>query len=403
MNKKGHTPAGGPDPTASQPPVPPVEPDPDHAPASPPGRDGWSRDELLQVSEEVAAAFPAGDTHTGLVLMDVDPQHLHAYWNVTPEDLAAARQGTTGPQELVLRVLEGDPTAPGEPAFELEVHGLNSHRLVDLWSEGGPYVAELGLRGPRGFTLLARSDAAAPPREGPPTAPAPAPPPSVPPPPTSLGPGPGRGEPEPGTDFPETGPGEPHPRAETVTSEPLALGPDGPPETGATGDPDRGRLDPTLVADTADLAAAFPATGSGEAPPVADEAPAPVSVDLDAPSALPEADAPLSLQGYGPPSPGADPVSLGGVPGPHEAAALEQAQVAYSSSALAGEHPELEVHVELHVYGRARPGARLELFGRRVKLRPDGSFSIRRPLPQGAVVLPLDYFPEGGHGEDDHD
>jgi hypothetical protein len=41
------------------------------------------------------------------------------------------------------------------------------------------------------------------------------------------------------------------------------------------------------------------------------------------------------------------------------------------------------------VYGRARPGSRLRIFGRPVVLRPDGSFSVRRPLPTGAVVLPI--------------
>jgi len=62
--------------------------------------------------------------------------------------------------------------------------------------------------------------------------------------------------------------------------------------------------------------------------------------------------------------------------------------VTYSSSALAGS-PLLEINAELHVYGRARPGSRLRIFGRPVVLRPDGSFSVRRPLPAGAVVLPI--------------
>jgi hypothetical protein len=49
----------------------------------------------------------------------------------------------------------------------------------------------------------------------------------------------------------------------------------------------------------------------------------------------------------------------------------------------------LEVNVELHIYGRAKPGMNLHLFGQPVPLRPDGSFSIRKPLPHGAIVLPL--------------
>ena len=58
-----------------------------------------------------------------------------------------------------------------------------------------------------------------------------------------------------------------------------------------------------------------------------------------------------------------------------------------SSYALGRENVEFEVNAELHVFGRARPGTRLELFGRKVPLRPDGSFSITRPLPNGALVL----------------
>lgn len=49
----------------------------------------------------------------------------------------------------------------------------------------------------------------------------------------------------------------------------------------------------------------------------------------------------------------------------------------------------LEVNVELHIYGRAKPGTELTLYGQPVPLRPDGTFSIRKPLPQGAIVLPL--------------
>jgi hypothetical protein len=55
--------------------------------------------------------------------------------------------------------------------------------------------------------------------------------------------------------------------------------------------------------------------------------------------------------------------------------------------------PDLEVNVELHIYGRAKPGSHLTLHGQRVVLRPDGTFSIRKPLPQGAIVLPLELRP----------
>ncbi|MFO1120175.1 MAG: hypothetical protein U1E38_08825 [Rhodospirillales bacterium] len=58
-----------------------------------------------------------------------------------------------------------------------------------------------------------------------------------------------------------------------------------------------------------------------------------------------------------------------------------------SSFALGRDSVEFEINAELHVFGRARPGTRLQLFGRPVPLRPDGSFSITRPLPAGALVF----------------
>ena len=48
---------------------------------------------------------------------------------------------------------------------------------------------------------------------------------------------------------------------------------------------------------------------------------------------------------------------------------------------------DFEVNAELHVFGRARPGSKLVLFGHPVPLRPDGTFSVVRPLPHGALVL----------------
>jgi hypothetical protein len=66
-------------------------------------------------------------------------------------------------------------------------------------------------------------------------------------------------------------------------------------------------------------------------------------------------------------------------------------RVSYSSSLL-GRAPgdELEVHVELHVHGRVHPGDALRLFGEPVPVRPDGSFSYRRPLPEAVLFVPVE-------------
>ena len=63
--------------------------------------------------------------------------------------------------------------------------------------------------------------------------------------------------------------------------------------------------------------------------------------------------------------------------------------VGFSSFEQGRREVALEINVELHIYGRAKPGTELSLYGQPVPLRPDGTFSIRKPLPQGAVVLPL--------------
>jgi hypothetical protein len=58
-----------------------------------------------------------------------------------------------------------------------------------------------------------------------------------------------------------------------------------------------------------------------------------------------------------------------------------------SSYALGRETVLFEINAELHVFGRARPGTQLQLFGRKVPLRPDGTFLVIQPLPSGALVL----------------
>ena len=63
--------------------------------------------------------------------------------------------------------------------------------------------------------------------------------------------------------------------------------------------------------------------------------------------------------------------------------------IALSSFLLSGDTVELEVNAELHVFGRVKPGSRLLLFGRPVSVRPDGTFSVHRPLGSGAAIMPV--------------
>ena len=48
------------------------------------------------------------------------------------------------------------------------------------------------------------------------------------------------------------------------------------------------------------------------------------------------------------------------------------------------------VNAELIVYGATEPTARVTIGGRRIKLRPDGTFSYRFALPDGKFALPVE-------------
>jgi hypothetical protein len=444
---------------------------------------------LRAVSQEVALQFPAPFDETELVLMDVDPHRVHAYWHVAGRDLAAAQEQAGGARSnhLVLRVrdvtpdesdLEGYP----EP-FDIEVQGLDSHCYVDLWQDGRTYEAELGLRAPDDSLIgLARSNRVETPHAGPrPRAAAVAPPAAIPPPRATAA------EPEaaPQPELRTAGAlkdENPVPSAAVAPYTPVRQALIGPfPEApyAALRESLFGRLPeaPSVpigealfrpVPETLPAAAqeslfgplpeapSVPIGGTpfGHAPEVPSaalqeslfgplpEAPsvpigeAPFGHTPGAPGPSQErsfAEAPeVALQvppgqglvpefpnafpgpgtGEGITGPGGDGTAYQAVDGallPDFDAGSTTAPagvatdttgdggpldtggepfVTYSSSALAGS-PLLEINAELHVYGRARPGSRLRIFGRPVVLRPDGSFSVRRPLPTGAVVLPI--------------
>jgi hypothetical protein len=47
---------------------------------------------------------------------------------------------------------------------------------------------------------------------------------------------------------------------------------------------------------------------------------------------------------------------------------------------------DLEIHAELHVWGRAAPGSLIDVFGRQVRVGEDGRFSLRRSLDDPGLV-----------------
>lgn len=138
----------------------------------------FTADELREISEQITSEWfrPVDPGH--LTLLEIDPWRVHAYWNLQPDSIAAARAslphdfGNTGQQSaLVLRFTDLSPETGGaahHPRFDIEVEGASNNWYVDLWRDAKRYSAELGLRAADGtFVSLARSNEVATPRGGP--------------------------------------------------------------------------------------------------------------------------------------------------------------------------------------------------------------------------------------------
>jgi len=102
----------------------------------------------LKLEEELPESYGK----TRVVLLVVDPNLLHAYWEVVPDKLQEASQMEDSSQ-AVLRFYE----ASG--CFDVDVDLRPRNWFVPLWSAGKSYYADLGLRGGDGsFIQLARSN-----------------------------------------------------------------------------------------------------------------------------------------------------------------------------------------------------------------------------------------------------
>jgi hypothetical protein len=299
--------------------------------------------DLRAISDEIAHEFPLTGEQSGVVLMDVDPHRLHAYWNLWSEtlqraqaDFAVAGQKT----HLVLRFRElPDQEADAHhsgmlplEAFDRELWDAQGHVEVDVRGAGERYEAELGLTADDGgWKSLARSNRVRMPPAGP---------------------------------TPELGMETLNVAAALPPAEAAEEGGKPPAADFAEGLPMAD--DPSLRGGPADvLEPEFPNTTRPERSSEA-EFTAAQQVEVDVP---PAPDTYFEAAGF-----------------PDLAATVKGfSSAALSSSALG----ELEIHAELHVYGRARPGRELFLFGRRVPLAPDGTFDIRRVLDPESLLLPL--------------
>lgn len=375
-------------------------------------------EDLRGVVEEISSHYPPPRLGTELVLLEVSPHRAHAYWNIDVEDYRAA-QKQTGLQHapLVLRlydITDGTPPEKAITAFDVEIQGLQGHWYLDLWKDGRTHVADLGFRAPDGRLIpLARSNPVSTPAaaESPdyhtlaldiahpaglrvtdlvldphlspentdvetgaplPTAPLVVAPPVVTPAWTDRA-----AEPAPaGVDFQPSQepvaapPDKMHEDVQAIFERAVAQAADVPVDEAWRGHQSVAGPAPEGWPSAETLERLVPA-GTGELIHPGPTGPAP-EAPASGPEALSQPEAPAAPPAPPPPAP----------------SSLDQ-YVSLSSFEHGRREVALEVNVELHVYGRAKPGTELTLYGQPVPLRPDGTFSIRKPLPQGAVVLPL--------------
>ena len=110
---------------------------------------------------------PASYGVSRLVLLDIDPHWVFAYWEITGERIAAAwrRLGRRGGpfSKTVLRVYDVtgvDPKpAKARYSFDIEIVSGADNWYINLWSPQRSLYADLGLRGPHGqFVRIASSN-----------------------------------------------------------------------------------------------------------------------------------------------------------------------------------------------------------------------------------------------------
>ncbi len=132
-------------------------------PTTPTPSDSLPRESLQAIGKELEKHFPRSLEETELVLMEVSPRRLHAYWHITPWDLDGVLARAKHTQaRLVMRFHDLSDVAglqPPHSGFDLELTGTSGSQYVELWQDAKRYAAELGLRTADGKLLdLARSN-----------------------------------------------------------------------------------------------------------------------------------------------------------------------------------------------------------------------------------------------------
>ena len=281
---------------------------------------------LREVSDEVKASFRRAPAKPELVLIEVDPHRLHAFWTVSRETMEYARHrlgGDSNPASMILRVFEAEPNdagSSGGAAFDVDVGGLQSRSYVDIFGKARRYRAELGLRdADNRFVTLATSNVV-----------------------------------------------ELPPASSAASNEFRQINIDA---------PEAGTFAPQPASPSHDAltAAFFPMLGPHDDENVLAGFPLPPGTPRGQETGI-AAEASSTDPGWG-----AEALA------PRPPLVLEQALT--SSSYGLGRAGGFEVTAELHVHGHADPDRELHLFGQKIPMRPDGSFSIRRLLPNDPSLI----------------
>jgi hypothetical protein len=325
----------------SQPMKDPQHQDQDQAPPQP-ADPPLSARELRAVSDAIAADFSRESPQFELLLVAVDPFHLHVYWHHSATLIEEACRAITQRGErahLVVRFRElaaqerpgGMGPLPLE-VFDLELDSPRGDAQVRMSGSGRRFEAELGLTAADGgWQPLARSN----PVSLPPAAPV-----------TETG-------------YETWDVSEAAPPVEQMTEQGAGE------FTPATVTPE---LDPSLRGGAADeLDPVFPNTHPPAAPPLADAGDTARQVAAQLPEYPPDEESEEIEYAL-----------------PGSAAAAPGHQGDSSSSGLIR-----ELHAELHLWGEAAPGRSVSWGGHELPVTTHGEFSLTLPLDTSNPMLPL--------------
>jgi hypothetical protein len=114
-----------------------------------------SADEMFTISEEIRLRFApnASNNKKEIVLLPVDPGHLHAYWNLD-DDKPNTLHNPDANEQLTLKIYfetkEQEDKTKSKPWFEIAINGTQSQQKISLPSptQATTYRATIGKQYP---------------------------------------------------------------------------------------------------------------------------------------------------------------------------------------------------------------------------------------------------------------